>query len=621
MERKWWTLLAVCLATFMLLLDVTIVNVALPSIQRDLSASLTSLQWVVDAYALTLAALLLTAGTLADRFGRRRLFMAGVTIFTVASLACGLAGSSTVLNLSRAAQGVGGAAMFATSLALIAQEFTGRERGTAIAAWGSTVGLGVAIGPLVGGALTEVLSWPWIFFVNLPIGLFTLALAGLRMAEYANPEAGRVDIAGLLTLSAGLFLGVFGLLRGNAEGWGSTLIVGSLLAAGVLLVLFVLVERRHPRPMLDLSLFRKLAFAGVSIATVAIGAGMFSMFLYLSLYLQDILGYSPLQAGLRFLPLSLLVFFVPAATRNLGARVPPRVMLGGGLLLVSAGLLLMHGLSVTSGWTSLLAGFIVAGVGIGLSNPAIGSTALAVVEPARSGMASGISNTCRMGGVAIGIAALGAIFESRITSALAGSLDHPPAGLGGAVAASGTRAVSSTTPPAEHAQLVEAARHAFIVGLNDILLVGAGILLVGAIVAFTLIRASDFAVQQVAPSGGEGLSQQQQQLLRRAYAAFNARDIDGALGLMHSDVDWPNGMEGGRVHGHAEVRAYWTRQFTMIDSHVEPVGFTEKGDGGIAVAVHQVVRDTAGNMLADQEVRHVYSIRDGLIVRMDIEES
>jgi EmrB/QacA subfamily drug resistance transporter len=504
MERKWWTLLAVCAATFMLLLDVTIVNVALPSIQRDLDASLTSLQWVVDAYALTLAALLLTAGTLADRFGRRRVFIVGVGIFSAASLACGLAGSATALNVARALQGVGGAAMFATSLALIAQEFSGPERGTAIAAWGSTVGLGVAIGPLVGGALTDGISWPWIFFVNVPIGLLTLVLARLRMSEFSNPDAGRIDGAGLVTFSAGLFLLVFGLLRGNAEGWGSAVIVASLVAAVVLLVAFVLVERRNPRPMFDLSLFGKPAFTGVSIATIAIGAGMFAMFLYLSLYLQDILGYSPFQAGLRFLPLSLLVFFVPAATRRLGGRVQPRVMLGSGLLLVSAGLLLMHGLGDTSGWTSLLAGLIVAGVGIGLSNPAIGSIALAVVEPARSGMASGISNTCRMGGVATGIAALGAIFQSRISSNLSESLPDQPHGLAGQVASGGTRAIAHGAPDASRTQLTEAARHAFVVALNDILLVGAGILLFGAIAALALIRARDFdRVQQPAAAPTE----------------------------------------------------------------------------------------------------------------------
>jgi EmrB/QacA subfamily drug resistance transporter len=492
MARKWWTLLAVCVATFMLLVDVTIVNVALPSIQRDLHASLTSLQWVVDAYALTLAAVLLTAGTLADILGRKRVFAIGVGVFTLASLACGIAGSATFLNLARGVQGIGGAAMFATSLALIAQEFRGPERATAIAAWGSTVGLAVAVGPLVGGALTEGLSWSWIFFVNVPIGLFALALAGLRMAEFADPEGGRIDTAGLVTFSGGLFLLVFGLLRGNAEGWGSPLIVGTFAGAGALLVLFVLVERRQSRPMLDLSLFGKPAFAGVSLATLAIGAGMFAMFLYLSLYLQDVLGYSPLQAGLRFLPLSLLVFAVPLATRRLAGLVPPRFMLGGGLLLVSSGLLLMHGLDPSSGWTALLAGFLVAGVGIGLANPAIGSTALAVVEPARSGMASGISNTCRLGGVATGIAALGALFQNRVTAVLADRLPHAPSGLARAVASSGVRGVPHPASPSSRAQVVDAARHAFVAGLNEALLVGAAIVFVGAISALTLIRARDF---------------------------------------------------------------------------------------------------------------------------------
>ncbi|MFL5866210.1 MAG: MFS transporter, partial [Thermoleophilaceae bacterium] len=301
MERKWWTLIGVCVATFMLLVDVTIVNVALPSIQRDLGASLTSLQWVVDAYALMLSALMLTAGSLADRLGRRRVFELGVLVFTVASLLCGLSTSSTFLNLARGLQGIGGAAMFATSLALIAQEFRGREFGTAIAAWGSTVGAAVAVGPLIGGALTEGLGWQWIFFVNVPVGAIALALALLRMREYHDPDSRGIDFGGLVTSSAALFLLIFGLLRGNAEGWSSTVIVASLAGAAVLFAVFVAIERSQERPMLELSLFRRPAFVGVSLGTVAIGAGMFAMFFYLSLYLQDILGYSPLKAGLRFL--------------------------------------------------------------------------------------------------------------------------------------------------------------------------------------------------------------------------------------------------------------------------------------------------------------------------------
>jgi EmrB/QacA subfamily drug resistance transporter len=493
MDRKWWTLLAVCVATFMLLVDITIVNVALPSIQRDFNASLTSLQWVVDAYTLMLSALMLTVGSLADRLGRKRMFQLGVLVFTVASLLCGLATSSTLLNLARGLQGVGGAAMFATSLALIAQEFRGREFGTAIAAWGSTVGAAVAVGPLVGGALTEGLGWEWIFFVNVPVGAVALTLAGLRMNEFRDPEAGNIDPGGLVTSSVALFLLIFGLLRGNAEGWSSALILGSLVGAAVLFVAFVAIERRQSRPMLDLSLFRRPAFVGVSLGTVAIGAGMFAMFFYLSIYLQDILGYSPLKAGLRFLPLTLLVFFVPAATRRMSERVPPRVMLGSGLALVSLGLFLMHGIDTDSTWTTLLAGLLVAGVGIGLSNPAIGSIALGVVEPARSGMASGFSNTCRIGGVAIGVAGLGAVFQNRIDSKLAELAPHAPSGLGDAIASGGTGAVAHAGPPGARAQLVDAAREAFIAGLNEILLVGAATLLIGALAAFAFIRSRDFA--------------------------------------------------------------------------------------------------------------------------------
>jgi EmrB/QacA subfamily drug resistance transporter len=484
MERKWWTLLAVCVATFMLLVDVTIVNVALPSIERELHAGLTKLQWVVDAYTLVLSALILSAGALADRVGRRIVFMLGIAGFTVASLLCGLAPSATLLDVGRGLQGLGGAAMFATSLALIGQEFRGREFGTAIAAWGATVGAAVAAGPLIGGALTEGLGWEWIFFVNVPFGVLALALALRGMREFRDPEARGIDAGGLVTFSAAFGLLVFGLLRGNAEGWGSTLILGSLGGAVLLLAVFIAIERSQERPMLDLSLFRRPAFVGVSLGTLAIGAGMFSILLYISIYLQDVLGYSPFQAGLRFLPLTLLIFFIPMATRRLTDRVPPRIMLGGGLALVALGLLLMHGIRGDSRWTTLLPGMIAAGVGIGLANPAIGSTALGVVEPTRSGMASGFNNTCRLGGVTIGVAALGAIFESRIDSKLADLVSDLPSGLGASVAARGTNGVPAAA--------ANAAREAFVAGLNEILLVGAATVLVGSLAVLALIRARDF---------------------------------------------------------------------------------------------------------------------------------
>src|SRR6266508_2825243 len=406
MERKWWTLLAVCVATFMLLLDITVVNVALPDIQKDLDASLSSLQWVVDAYSLTLAAFLLTAGSFADRIGRRRIFSLGFAIFTFASFLCGISGDATLLNLARGLQGVGGAAMFATSLALIAQEFQGRERGTAIGAWGATIGGAVAVGPLVGGALTEGLGWEWIFFVNVPIGIGAIVLTTTKLANLKAPDPEPIDWPGLATFSLGLLALIFALIRGNPEGWSSPQIVGSLAAAVVLLVAFFVVQYRQDRAMLDLSLFRKPAFAGVSAVAFGLSAGMFSMFLYITLYIQDVLGYSPLEAGVRFLPITLLFFFAPIAGK-LSARIPVRVLLGLGLALVGGGLLLMHGINLGDDWTTLLAGFLVAGAGIGLVNPGLAATGMWGFETVKAGMASGIRNAIRQEEVATGVAAHG----------------------------------------------------------------------------------------------------------------------------------------------------------------------------------------------------------------------
>ena len=466
----------------MLLLDITVVNVALPNIQHDLDASLTGLQWVVDAYALTLAALILTAGTLADRYGRRLLFIIGVVVFTLSSLLCGLAWSIAVLDIARAVQGVGGAALFATALALIGAEYRGPEIGGAIAIWGATIGAAVASGPLVGGILTDALDWRWVFFVNVPVGAFALFVALTRMRESRDPQATHTDVWGLLTFSASLFLIVFGVLRGNAEGWGSALILGSLIGGGVLLAVFVAVEHIQTRPMLDLDLFRHPAFVGVSVATFCIGAGMFALFPYLSIYLQDILGYSPLGAGLRFLPLTVFVFLVPLATRKLAPGASLRWLLSGGLVLVAAALLLMHGLTPSSKWTALMPGLIVAGIGIGLANPAIAAAALRAVDPSRTGMASGINNACRLTGVAVGVAALGAVLEDRISTSLVSSLGPRGEGLASAVAATGTR-VASSNPALEHPATV-----AYVSGLNTTLLVSCAIVAVGALAAGLLMR-------------------------------------------------------------------------------------------------------------------------------------
>ncbi len=466
----------------MLLLDITIVVVALPSIQRRFDAGLTGLQWVVDAYALTLAALILTAGALADRYGRRIVFVSGVVCFTVSSLLCGIAWSITTLDIARALQGIGGAALFATALALIGHEYRGPERFGALAAWGATIGAAVASGPLVGGILTDAFGWRWIFFVNIPVGVFALVVALARISESRDEGTVRTDIAGLATFSASLFLVVFGILRGNSLGWSSGVILASLVGGALLLVAFVVIELRQERPMLDVTLFRQRGFVGVSIATLCIAAGMFSMFPYLSIYLQDVLGYSPLAAGLRFLPLTVFVFFVPLATRKIAARVPLRVMISVGLALVAAGLALMSGLDADSKWTALLVGFIVSGIGIGIANPALAAGALRVVDPARTGMASGINNTFRLGGVAIGVAVLGALLENRVARSLTASAGAAGHELGGAVSSAGVRAVAG------HPELVEPAKSAYVAGLDDLLLTGCALLVIGALAAATLLR-------------------------------------------------------------------------------------------------------------------------------------
>jgi EmrB/QacA subfamily drug resistance transporter len=479
-QRRRWTLVAVCVTTFMLLLDITIVNVALPRIQSSLSAGLTGLQWVVDAYALALAALILTAGALSDRFGRRLLFVFGVILFTAASAVCGGAWNIAALDIARGIQGIGGAALFATALALIGHEYRGPDLFGAIAVWGATIGAAVASGPLVGGLLTDGLGWRWVFFVNVPVGAFALFVAFRYMAESRDERAVRTDAAGLVTFSAALFLIVFGLLRGNSEGWSSALIVASLAAGVALLAAFVLVELAQRRPMLDMSLFRRPAFVGVSLATFALGAGMFAMFPYLSIYLQDVIGLSPLGAGLRLLPLTVFVFAVPIATRNIAQRTPAWILAGAGLLLVSAALLLMHGVSATSSWTTLLAGFIVGGIGVGLANPTLAGAALRVVDPARSGMASGFNNACRLGGVAIGVAGLGAVLEHRVGTSL-GESGHR--GLAQAVSSSGER-VAHGQPALAHLAGV-----AYANGLNAALLTGCITVFAGVVSAVALMRA------------------------------------------------------------------------------------------------------------------------------------
>jgi EmrB/QacA subfamily drug resistance transporter len=478
LERKWWTLIVVCTAVFMLLLDITVVNVALPSLQRDLHASFSQLQWVVDAYALALATVVLTAGSLADLVGRRLVFAVGLAVFAGASAACGASSSAGFLIGARAAQGLGGAIMFATSLALIANAFHGRERGFAFGIWGATIGAAAATGPLVGGLLTEGLGWRWIFFVNVPIGIAAVAGAVLGVDESRDPARARIDVPGTAALTGALFLLVYGLLQGNGKGWSSTTIVGCLVGAAALAVAFVVLELASRDPMLDVRLFARSGFVGAQIGAFAVSFAMFSIFLYLTLYLQNVLGYGPLGAGVRFLPLSLAAFVVSAIAGNLTSRVPMRLLLGTGLAVCGVSLLLMARVSAGSGWTVLLAGFVVGGVGIGIVNPALASAAVGVAPTERSGMASGANNTFRQVGIATGIAALGALFEGRISAHLTKALGHDP---GHGVV---TRVASGSFPAA----FAGPAREAFVSGLRSLLIAAAIVAFTGALLCVVLLR-------------------------------------------------------------------------------------------------------------------------------------
>ena len=509
MARKWWTLIAVSVATFMLLLDITVVNVALPSIRKDLGATFADLQWVVDAYALTLAALVLTAGSLADRLGRRRLFAAGLAIFSVASLLCALAPDPTLLNLARALQGVGGAVMFAVSLALVAQEFpAGRERGTAMGLYGATIGIAVAIGPLVGGALTDGLGWRSIFYLNVPIGIAALAITYLKLRESRDPNATRVDWAGVASFSGALFLLVLALVRGNDEGWSSTLIVSLLAGSVALLAAFIAIERRVSEPMLPLGLFKMPSFTGVQLAAFAVSASLFALFLYLTLYLQNYLGYSPLQAGLRYLPITLASFIAAPVAGALLSRAPARLLMSAGLGLAGVGLLLMSGVGATSEWTTLLGGFLVAGVGVGLLNPVIADVALSVVPKERSGMAAGINDTFRQVGVAVGVAVWGAIFVGRGAAKVSELVAGTPVASGArprqlveAASSGSLHQALAAVPPRLHDQVSNAARQGFLAGFNDVLMLGALLSFAGAAVALWLVREREIEREPMEPAG------------------------------------------------------------------------------------------------------------------------
>ena len=496
MDKKWWTLIAVCAGIFMLLLDVTIVIVAQPAIQAGLHASFSDVQWTLDAYALTLASLLLTSGSLADRYGRKRLFSIGLAIFTLGSLLCGLAVSPLMLILSRSGQGIGGAIMLATSLALLGNSFRGRERGVAFGVWGAVVGISTALGPVLGGLITTDWSWRGIFLVNVPVGVFALAVTIWQVEESRSPYPTTPDWWGFALLTAGLIALVYGLIRAGDTSWSNVGVIICLVAGVALLAAFLVAEGRVAHPMFDLSLLRVPTFAGGSIAAFAMNGSLYALLLYLVIYLQDILGYSALGAGLRLAIISVAQLATSVLAGRLSEHVPVRWLIGPGLLLVGIGLIVMAGVTGDTTWTHLIPGFIIAGLGSGLVNPPLASTAIGVVPPHQAGMASGVNNTFRQVGIATGIAALGTIFTSQIQSRLTSSLPPSLAGSAGrivnAVRQGSAGQLIASVPGADRAAVGTALRSSFAAALNDLMFITGGLALAGAVCAVLLIRRKDF---------------------------------------------------------------------------------------------------------------------------------
>jgi EmrB/QacA subfamily drug resistance transporter len=414
-NRKWWTLFAVSFGLFMIMLDNTVVNVALPTMEKDLHVTIASLEWVVIAYALTFASLLITGGKLADLYGRRRIFVLGLVVFTLSSLACGLAPSAGFLIGARAVQGAGAALMNPATLSIIVATFPPKQRGQAIGIWAGVSALALAIGPLGGGLITQHLNWNWIFFVNVPVGALAIAVSQLVIRESRDTSAEQsIDLPGLVTSGGGLFFLSYALVEGNRHGWTSPEILGLFAAAAVLLVVFVVLERRQRLAMLDLALFRIGAFTGANVVAMLVSLSMFGVFFFVSLYIQNILHYSATQAGASFLPMvSLIIVIAPLAGR-LSDRLGSRWLMGGGMALVGTSLLLYERVTVHSGYWTLLPAMVLGGVGMAMTMSPMTSAAMGAVPVDKAGVGSGVLNSFRQVGGSLGIAVMGAIVASYL---------------------------------------------------------------------------------------------------------------------------------------------------------------------------------------------------------------
>ena len=414
-RRKWWTLAAVSFGLFMIMLDNTVVNVALPAIQEDLGADLSQLQWIVAGYALTFAALMLIGGKLADAFGRRLIFVVGIVIFTLASLWCGLSGTAEMLIVARVVQGAGAALMNPATLSIISATFPPKQRGAAIGIWAGVSALALAIGPLVGGLLTEHLSWHWIFFINVPVGVVAIAASLMLITESKDETHVSLDLPGLGTSALGLFALTYGLIEANSYGWTSARIVGSFVVAVVALASFVMIERRSRFPMLDLSLFRSGTYTGANLTMLLVALAMFGVFFFVSLYMQNILGYSAVQAGAAFLPMTLLIILVAPIAGKTSDRFGSRWLMTIGMVLLGIQLLYFSQLSATSSFWNLLPGFILGGFGMAMAMTPTAAAATRAVPVQKAGVGSAVLNAMRQVGGSIGIALMGAIVADQVT--------------------------------------------------------------------------------------------------------------------------------------------------------------------------------------------------------------
>jgi EmrB/QacA subfamily drug resistance transporter len=455
-NRKWWTLVAVTFGLFMIMLDNTVVNVALPSIQRDLGVGVSELEWVVNGYALTFAVLMLTGGKLADLLGRRLIFVVGLAVFTASSLACGLADSANVLIGARVVQGVGAALMNPATLSIISATFPPRQRGMAIGIWAGVSAMALAIGPLVGGLLTEHIDWSWIFFVNVPVGLLGILVARLAIDESRDSSREqRLDLPGLVVSGIALLGLTYGLIEANNYGWTSARILGCFAVAAVGLAAFVVLELKQRVPMLDLTLFRSGTFAGANVVALLVFLAMFGVFFFVSLYLQNVLGYSAVEAGATFLPMTVLIMVVAPLAGKLSDRLGSRWLMAAGMMLVSLSLLVFSRLDVDSTFWTAFPGLIVGGLGMALTMTPLMAAGLGAVPVDKAGVGSGVLNTFRQLGGALGIAVTGAIVAAGTDDSLA---EGNPL------------------------------RVAFVDGFQRGLLVSAGIALAGAVVAATTVR-------------------------------------------------------------------------------------------------------------------------------------